>query len=103
LFVVLLILGATVDGFYHWPRLTMTILVAGCMVFYIMTALLKLVITMAGRNYRPPRWIRLRPGDPTLPTYAVLLPVHKEANMLRHLVARVDHLVYPRRSFSCSC
>ena len=72
-------------------------MVAACMVFYIVTALLKLVITLAGRNYRPPRWQRVWPEDPTLPAYAVLLPVHKEANMLRHLVSRVDKLVYPRR------
>ena len=27
----------------------------------------------------------------------MLLPVRNEANMLRHLVARVDRLMYPRR------
>jgi cellulose synthase/poly-beta-1,6-N-acetylglucosamine synthase-like glycosyltransferase len=95
--VVLLILGAVAASSWYRPRLTVTVVVAACMAFYIVTALLKLVITMAGRSYRPPRRIRMWPGDPTLPAYAVLLPVHKEANMLRHLVSRVDKLVYPRQ------
>lgn len=55
------------------------------------------MITLAGRGYRSPRQFRVRPGDQALPAYAVLLPVHKEANMLGHLVARVDKLMYPRR------
>ena len=97
LLAVLLILGAIAASSCYRPRLTVTVVVAACMLFYIVTALLKLVITLAGRNYRPPRWKRVWPGDPTLPAYAVLLPVHKEANMLRHLVSRVDKLVYPRR------
>jgi cellulose synthase/poly-beta-1,6-N-acetylglucosamine synthase-like glycosyltransferase len=97
LFAVLLILGSIAAGSCYRPRLTMTVVVAACMAFYAVTALLKLMITLAGRNYRPPRWIRVWPGDPTLPNYAVLLPVHKEANMLRHLVSRVDKLVYPRQ------
>jgi cellulose synthase/poly-beta-1,6-N-acetylglucosamine synthase-like glycosyltransferase len=94
---VLLILAATAASAYYRPRLTLTVVVAACMAFYIVTALFKLVITLAGRGYRPPRGTRVRPEDPTLPAYAVLLPVHKEANMLRHLVSRVDKLVYPRR------
>jgi cellulose synthase/poly-beta-1,6-N-acetylglucosamine synthase-like glycosyltransferase len=96
-FVVLLVLGAVGAGLWYRPRMTVTILVALCMAFYIVSALLKLVITLAGRGYRPPRRIRVWPEDPALPAYAVLLPVHKEANMLRHLVSRVDTLVYPRR------
>jgi cellulose synthase/poly-beta-1,6-N-acetylglucosamine synthase-like glycosyltransferase len=96
-FAVVLILSSAAAGACYRPRLTVTVLVAACMAFYVVTALLKLVITLAGRDYRPPRWVRIWPGDPTLPTYAVLLPVHKEANMLRHLVGRVDRLVYPRR------
>ncbi len=97
LLAVLLILGAIAVSSWYRPRLTVTVVVAGCMAFYIVTALFRLVITLAGRNYRPPRRIRVWPGDPTLPAYAVLLPVHKEANMLRHLVSRVDKLAYPRQ------
>jgi cellulose synthase/poly-beta-1,6-N-acetylglucosamine synthase-like glycosyltransferase len=95
--VLVLILAAIAASAYYQPRVTLTVMVAACMVFYIVTALLKLVITLAGRGYRPPRRARVWPEDPTLPAYAVLLPVHKEANMLRHLVSRVDKLVYPRR------
>jgi cellulose synthase/poly-beta-1,6-N-acetylglucosamine synthase-like glycosyltransferase len=95
--MVLLVLGGVGCAAYARPRLTATVLVAGGIAFYILIALLKLVITAAGRGYRPPRQFRVRPGDQALPPYAVLLPVHKEANMLGHLVARVDKLVYPRR------
>jgi glycosyltransferase XagB len=94
---VLLILGATAAGICYRPRLATTVVVAACMAFYIVTALLKLVITLAGRGYRPPRSVGVWPGDPALPAYAVLLPVYKEANMLHHLVSRVDELEYPRR------
>jgi glycosyltransferase XagB len=94
---VLAVLGGIGYGFYFRPRLTATVIVGACVAFYLMTAGFNLVITMAGRGYRPPRQIRVRPGDKNLPPYAVLLPVHKEANMLSYLTARVDKLMYPRR------
>ena len=94
---VLFILGGIGYGFYFRPRLTATVIVGVCIAFYLVTAGFNLVITMAGRGYRPPRQIRVRPGNKDLPPYAVLLPVHKEANMLSNLVARVDRLMYPRR------
>ena len=94
---VLVALGGIGYGFYFRPRLTATVVVGACVAFYLMTAGFNLVITMAGRGYRPPRQIRVRPGDKNLPPYAVLLPVHKEANMLSYLTARVDKLMYPRR------
>jgi glycosyltransferase XagB len=95
--VAVLLMGAIAIAGYARPRLTLTVAVACCMAFYTYTALLKLVITLAGRNYEPPRCPRLRPDGPPLPRYAVLLPVRNEANMLPRLVARVDRLVYPRR------
>ena len=54
LLAVLLILGAIAASSWYRPRLIVTVVVAACMAFYIVTALLKLVITLAGRNYRPP-------------------------------------------------
>jgi glycosyltransferase XagB len=95
--LVLLALGTIAVGVYARPRLTVTVLVTAAMAFYTCTALLKLLITLAGRGYRPPGSVPVRPEGPPLPRYAVLLPVRNEANMLRHLVARVDALVYPRR------
>jgi glycosyltransferase XagB len=95
--LVAVVLAGIGIGAYAAPRLTATAVVAVCVGFYVLTAALKLVITMAGHGYRPPRSFRTRPGDQELPPYAVLLPVHKEANMLGHLVARVDKLMYPRR------
>ena len=47
--------GGSPLGSYFRPRLTVTVMVAACMAFYIVTAWFKLVITMAGRGYRPPR------------------------------------------------
>jgi glycosyltransferase XagB len=84
-------------GAYSRPRLTITVLVAACIAFYLASAVLKLVIMAAGRDHRPPPRIEIRPEDRDSPDYAVLLPVHKEANMLGHLVARVERLDYPRR------
>src|SRR5436190_23449177 len=66
-FAVLLFLSSAAAGACYRPRLTVTVLVAACMAFYVVTTLLKLVITLAGRDYRPPRGIRVWPGDPTLP------------------------------------
>jgi cellulose synthase/poly-beta-1,6-N-acetylglucosamine synthase-like glycosyltransferase len=94
---VLLVLGGIGYGVFTRPRQTATAIVGACIAFYVLTGALKLVITIAGRGHRPPRRIRIRPGEQALPPYAVLLPVHKEANMLGHLVARVDKLSYPRR------
>lgn len=94
--LVLLTLGLIAIGVYARPKLTVEVLLAVSMTFYVCSAFLKLVITLAGRKYQPPRCARIPPGAP-LPRYAVLLPVHKEANMLRHLVSRVDRLMYPRR------
>ena len=95
--LMLLALCAIAVGVDARPRLTLTILVAAAMGFYTGTALLKLLIALAGRGYRPPSCAGVRPDGPPLPRYAVLLPVRNEANMLRHLVARVDGLIYPRR------
>jgi cellulose synthase/poly-beta-1,6-N-acetylglucosamine synthase-like glycosyltransferase len=94
-----LVIGALADvgiGLAYKPRLTLTIVVGACMVFYVLTALLKFGVTLAGRRYRPLRRISVGPDTPDLPRYAVLLPVHKEANMLGRLVSRVERLDYPR-------
>jgi glycosyltransferase XagB len=97
LVLVLLALVAIAVGVYARPRLTVTVLVSVAIAFYAGTALLKLIVTLAGRGYRPPQSVPVLPDGPPLPRYAVLLPVRNEANMLRHLVARVDALIYPRR------
>jgi cellulose synthase/poly-beta-1,6-N-acetylglucosamine synthase-like glycosyltransferase len=91
------VLAAAAAAAWYRPRDTAIALMGLCIAFYLATVLLKLVISVAGRKHRPPRQVRMRPGDSRLPPYAVLLPVHKEANMLHHLAARVDRLVYPRR------
>jgi cellulose synthase/poly-beta-1,6-N-acetylglucosamine synthase-like glycosyltransferase len=78
------------------PMAALTALVAVCIAFYSLFAILKLVVTVAGQKHRSlPRRV-VTTDDPGLPYYGVLLPVHKEANMLRHLVARVERLEYPR-------
>jgi glycosyltransferase XagB len=95
--VTLLILGAIGWGAYDRPRLTATVLVGVCIAFYFASALLRLAITLAGSRHRPLPTRAVLSADKTLPRYAVLLPVHKEANMLGHLVARVEGLRYPRQ------
>lgn len=95
--MIVLFVCAIAYGFYSAPRMTGIALVGACIAFYVATAVLKLAITVAGNGHRPPPQIRMGPGAAGLPPYAVLLPVHKEANMLGHLVSRVDKLRYPRR------
>jgi glycosyltransferase XagB len=92
----ILLLAGVVAGALCAPRLTATLLVGFCIFFYVLIAGLRIVIMAAGRAYRAPRRVTVRPEDPGLPSYAVLLPVHKEANMLRHLVTRINKLEYPR-------
>jgi len=94
---VLLAAGAIGYGAYSRPRLTIIAVVAGCIAFYLAASVLKLIIMVAGRGHRPPPRVQVPADDQDLPGYAVLLPVHKEANMLGHLVARVERLRYPRR------
>lgn len=91
----LLVLAVVGYGLSRRPHLTGTIVLGTCVGFYLAFATLKLVVTAAGRGHRPLRQASLPPPD-QLPHYGVLLPVHKEANMLRHLVARVNRLQYPR-------
>lgn len=93
---VLLLLGA-VAGLVLRTRETLTVLVGICVVFYTLFAALKLAVSIAGRGYRPPQVAPVDSADPQLPRYAILLPVHKEANILRHLVARIGRLDYPKR------
>jgi cellulose synthase/poly-beta-1,6-N-acetylglucosamine synthase-like glycosyltransferase len=90
--LVLITLGICI---YRNPRSTAVAVVAACTAFYIVTAGLKLIITVAGTRYKPLAQAAV-PED-QLPRYAVLLPVHKEANMLGHLVSRVQRLSYPRQ------
>lgn len=77
------------------PRATATAVFGGFVGFYLVFALFKLLVTVAGRSHRPLLTTAL-PFSGGLPHYGVLLPVHREANMLRRLVARVSQLQYPR-------
>jgi cellulose synthase/poly-beta-1,6-N-acetylglucosamine synthase-like glycosyltransferase len=97
-----LVAGGLVAAVFCWSavvslRRTVIVVVGMCIAFYVLTAVLKLVITLAGKSYQPPHSVPVAPDDPRLPRYAVLLPVHKEANMLHLLVNRVQQLRYPRR------
>ena len=89
--VVLVAGGGLVLNF----RATTTVVFAGLVVFYLAFALFKVFVTFAGRAHRP-LLVGPLPSPDKLPDYAVLLPVHKEANMLRRLMARIADLQYPR-------
>jgi cellulose synthase/poly-beta-1,6-N-acetylglucosamine synthase-like glycosyltransferase len=81
-------------GLVRGPRTTAVIVFGIFVGFYLLFAIFKLVVTIAGRGHRP---LLMAPLPPIhkLPHYGVLLPVHKEANMLRRLVARIGQLQYP--------
>lgn len=93
---VLLSLAAAAAGLIVRTLATLTVLAGLCVLFYALFGILKLCVSVAGRRHEPLVRLMQRSDDPTLPRYAVLLPVHKEANMLRHLAARVDRLDYPK-------
>jgi cellulose synthase/poly-beta-1,6-N-acetylglucosamine synthase-like glycosyltransferase len=82
-------------GVVREPRTTATAVFGIFVAFYLAFALFKLLITLAGQGHRPVLTIPL-PSAKRLPDYGILLPVHKEANMLRRLVARISQLQYPR-------
>jgi glycosyltransferase XagB len=92
----LTLLGAVGAGIALSPLATATVLVGACIVFYICLSVFRLTVVLFGRRHKPLRRMTVLPQDLALPHYAVLLPVHKEANMLRHLVSRVSKLEYPR-------
>jgi cellulose synthase/poly-beta-1,6-N-acetylglucosamine synthase-like glycosyltransferase len=89
-----LIVIVLVGGFVWNPRTTGSVVSGVFVGFYLVFALFKLVVTVAGRGHRPLLMAPLPPLN-RLPHYGVLLPVHKEANMLRRLVARINRLQYP--------
>ena len=89
-------ISVAVLGLLVWPIPALTVLVGLCVLFYALFGILKLSVSIAGRKHEPLVRLMQRSDDPTLPRYAVLLPVHKEANMLRHLVARINRLDYPK-------
>ncbi|WP_221324939.1 glycosyltransferase family 2 protein [Actinoplanes sp. L3-i22] len=90
-----MVLSALGYGLLFHPRVTATAVVTACVVFYLLFALFKLLVTTAGRGHRM-LLTTLMKSSRELPHYGVLLPVHHEANMLRRLVARVSQLTYPR-------
>jgi cellulose synthase/poly-beta-1,6-N-acetylglucosamine synthase-like glycosyltransferase len=82
-------------GLVRDVRTTATVIFGVLVGMYLVFALTKVLVTVAGRGHRR-LLIGPLPADERLPDYGVLLPVHKEANMLRRLVARVNELEYPR-------
>ena len=82
-------------GFVQFPRVTATAVLGLLVGFYLVFALFKLLVTVAGRGHRTLLTATL-PSSRKLPDYGVLLPVHHEANMLRRLVMRVSQVHYPR-------
>src|SRR6185312_6497421 len=67
------LLVLTAAGLALAPRASATVLVGCCILFYLLIALMRITVMVAGRGYRPPRRMTVRAEDPTLPDYAVLL------------------------------
>ncbi|GAA2010861.1 hypothetical protein GCM10009839_01030 [Catenulispora yoronensis] len=92
--LVLVLMGLVLIGAVLDPMLTLGVVIGVCIAFYAAFALLKLVVTVAGRGHQPLERIPLTSRD-RLPRYGILLPVYHEANMLPQLVGRVGQLDYP--------
>lgn len=94
--IALLAVAAVAAGLAVSPGWTLSLLVASANVVFLAAILLKLLACLAGLGSRvgsappPPR---VPDGD--LPTYTVLVPVYREANVIGELLANLAALDYP--------
>lgn len=95
--ILILVIGAPIPVcLIAWPRQTATVLASAALLFYFLFVGLKLTLHIASRRYVPPAISPVSIDDPDLPTYTVLIPLYKEANMLGSLVRSIAGLSYPK-------
>ncbi len=88
-----LVVAAFVYGLAHAPALTWEIVRAAAMTLFAAAILLRL---FAAAHLRP---LLSRLADPPIcPTYTILCPLYREANVVADLVAALDRLDYPREA-----
>jgi cellulose synthase/poly-beta-1,6-N-acetylglucosamine synthase-like glycosyltransferase len=96
--VVALLLGLLVaDAVVLGPIHALIVVIAACQLFYLAFVGLKLVLGVASVNHKTPSTSNLPSlDDPALPVVTVLVPLFKEAEVVRQLVRAIDRLHYPK-------
>lgn len=95
-----LMLAALVAGLVLAPRTTVTVISAVVSLGFLAAVMFKFVVCMVGARQENRVQVddaevaALDPRD--LPTYTVLVPVYKEANVVGDLIANLGALDYPR-------
>lgn len=95
-----LAVAALVAGLVLAPRATVTAISATVSLFFLAAVLFKFVVCMVGARHETRVQVddadvdALDPRDP--PTYTVLVPVYKEANVVADLIDNLGALDYPR-------
>lgn len=94
------VLGGLAAGLWLAPRTTLTTVLAVISVGFLVSVLFKFVVSMVGARQENRVLItdeQLADLDPRdLPTYTVLVPLYREANVVGDLIANLERLDYPR-------
>jgi len=86
-----------VAGLIAWPQQALIVLIALALCFYLLFVGLKLLMHIASHQGSAKTTAMVAVDDPNLPTYTLLVPLYKEANMLPSLVASIQQLQYPKQ------
>ncbi|MDQ0922356.1 cellulose synthase/poly-beta-1,6-N-acetylglucosamine synthase-like glycosyltransferase [Pseudarthrobacter sp. W1I19] len=78
------------------PKQTVTVIIGVFLVFYALFVGLKLTMHIASLRYSEPLAKSADISDPDLPVFTVLVPLYKEANMLKSLVRSIMDIEYPK-------
>jgi cellulose synthase/poly-beta-1,6-N-acetylglucosamine synthase-like glycosyltransferase len=91
---VLLLLAIAVAVAFG-PYVLLEVAVAFGIAFYIVFVGLKCIVWYAASKSADPRYVLPADDDPGLPRYTILVPLHREANVLGELVKALSGLRYP--------
>lgn len=99
--VALLVAAVALLGFLIWnPTTTLIVVFAAASVFYLLTALYKLVASFSALNHD--YLIHITPKDLAamnehdLPIYTILVPLFREAAVIPYLVQGIESIDYPK-------
>lgn len=90
--VLVLAAAAVFGGMVQAPHLTMTIVAALLHLLFLLMAVWRVIVVIAGA--RPPP---VSPAPPDLPIYTIVAALHDEAEVVPQLVRRLAALDYPSR------
>ncbi|MDB5186601.1 MAG: hypothetical protein JWM07_73 [Candidatus Saccharibacteria bacterium] len=92
---LIVLLVVTIISLIMWVRPTLTSILTICFVFYALTVGQKFLLHFVSAKNPLPDIPPLSVNDPDLPTYTLLIPLFREANMVESLVRSLDNIQYP--------